>query len=138
MCGSRFTTCGEFRLNPNPVEIDEWGFWEIATEDGVTFIAVPVHLYAASPDTSKIAHEKGDEIWPCIDRAYHIPKNVADYDRRRVLLASKAVVLACDGAYWHHEREWGVRGVFRHIRKGVVTRRKPKKEVQIELSGRPC
>ena len=64
MCGSRFTTCGEFRLNPNPVEIDEWGFWEIATEDGVTFIAVPVHLYAASPDTSKIAHEKGDEIIP--------------------------------------------------------------------------
>ena len=44
------------------MEIDEWGFWEIATEDGVTFIAVPVHLYAASPDTSKIAHEKGDEI----------------------------------------------------------------------------
>ena len=102
---------GEFCLIPNPVTIDGWGFWEIVTEDGVKFIAVPVHLYAASPDSSKIAHEKRDQIWPCIDRAYHIPKNVCDYDRGKVLLASKAVILACDGAYWHDKREWGV-GVF--------------------------
>ena len=99
--------CGKFSIISNPVQIDKWGFWQIETEDGCVLIAVPIHLYPALLDMNKITHVMPDKIYPCIDRAYHIPGSVSAYDRK-VLRASKAVILACDGAYWKDTQEWGV------------------------------